>query len=269
MNQTTKKMLRSFFKTELNLNPSVNIRTIMKTIGAESKEECYIIMSECYNQVLLIESKHRDELPVTQVKNRYYDLPNELIDIIQSYKPLHIIDKFFQPYHKRFEEFKEKANSNFKNKHYAFKDFKEEYYESNELSLMKIVFSDTTYNPTKQYIGDIKYDKYKCYNSYKEDIKIVKRYNIDEFSTNEDIIKKLVKLKINYKRNLSAWASYNYQVNYKNNSAIYKEWDTWKECIEKTFRDYKPYSHKYHPHIHNVADKTFNEGRNKLFSSLL
>ena len=77
MNQTTKKMLRSFFKTELNLNPSVNIRTIMKTIGAESKEECYIIMSECYNQVLFIDKSKKefiDKLP--QIKNRYYDLPN-------------------------------------------------------------------------------------------------------------------------------------------------------------------------------------------------
>ena len=107
MNRLHMKTLRDFFKTELNLPPSVNIRTIMKTIGAESKEECYIIMEECYERVKFLENN----VAIVEVKNRYYDLPDELKTLIKEFVPKHIFHQHllstgfhdvdnYHPYHR-------------------------------------------------------------------------------------------------------------------------------------------------------------------------
>jgi len=77
---TTNQQLRNLFKTELGLKSTQNIRSIMKVLNIETKEECYEVMALMY-----AESVRPIEKLV--VINRFDDLPIELKALIKSYLP--------------------------------------------------------------------------------------------------------------------------------------------------------------------------------------
>jgi len=77
---STNKQLRDLFKTELGLKSTQNIRSIMKVLNIETKEECYEVMALMY-----AESVRPSEKLV--VMNRFDNLPIELKALIKSYLP--------------------------------------------------------------------------------------------------------------------------------------------------------------------------------------
>ena len=80
---TTPKFLRSLFLNELGLLPTQNIRSIMKVLMIDTKEECYEIMKIIYEET---QKPNRSALQLKPV-NRFDNLPLDLKRLIKSYLP--------------------------------------------------------------------------------------------------------------------------------------------------------------------------------------
>lgn len=89
---TTNKQLRDLFKTELGLKPTQNIRSIMKVLNIETKEECYEVMKLMHAEAL----RPIEKLVQTVVMNRFDNLPIELKALIKSYVEPHVMFSYIK-----------------------------------------------------------------------------------------------------------------------------------------------------------------------------
>ena len=104
---TTPKFLRTLFLNELGLLPTQNIRSIMKVLMIDTKEECYEIMKIIYEETQkpnrsVGETPNKSggfALPLKPV-NRFDNLPLDLKRLIKSYLPP---NKLHQEIHSKFE----------------------------------------------------------------------------------------------------------------------------------------------------------------------
>ena len=87
---TTNKQLRGLYKTELGLKPTQNIRSIMKVLNIETKEECYEVMALMHAEAL----RPSEPSVQTVVVNRFDNLPIELKALIKSYVEPHVMCSF-------------------------------------------------------------------------------------------------------------------------------------------------------------------------------